>query len=86
MTGVVSLVMKSPLVPLSLAGSRVRPAGADGMAVSMVSPSDAEGSETLPAISVSVLVSVRCPAARVLVVIVQALLTTVAVPTLVLPS
>ena len=86
MTGLVLLVMESPLVPLSLAGNRVRPEGAAGRVLSMVSASNPDESETLPAMSVSVPVRMCGAAARVPVMIVQAPATTVALPTLVLPS
>src|SRR6202051_3600198 len=86
-TGLVTLVMLSPGVPLSLAGDRVRPDGADGMMVSMVSARAAEAADTLPATSVSVAVRLLVPADRVLVVTDQLpFAPTVAEPTCVAPS
>ena len=55
--GVVWLVMLSPEVPLSLPASSTGVDGIAGMVLSMVSPSDVDASETLPAASVSVAVS-----------------------------
>ena len=85
MVGVVTLVMSSPARPLSLAGASVRTSGAE-VEVLMATASDPEESETLPARSVSVPISRCAPSTRVLVVIDQAPSTTVALPTLALPS
>ena len=85
MTGMAMLVTSPSATPLSLPGSRVRPVGA-GVEVAMVSCSDAEGADTLPAASAAVLVSVCTPSSRSVLVIVQTPPVTVAVPTGVLPS
>ena len=86
-TGLVTLVMLSPGVPLSLAGDRVRPDGADGMMVSMMSARAVEAADTLPATSVWVAVRLLVPADRVLVVTDQLpFAPTVAEPTCTWPS
>ena len=85
--GVVTLVILSPLVPLSLDADSTGADGADGAAVSMVRPRAAETAETLPATSLCVAVRLCEPAASKLLVIDQVpLVPTTAEPTVVLPS
>ena len=85
--GVVMRVRSSPKAPVSLAGVRVNAIGAAEAVVSMVTTSGADDTETLPAGSVSLAVSVCAPSARVVVVTDQVPpVPTTALPTAVGPS
>ena len=87
MTGVVTLVMPSPLVPLSLAVARTGADEAAGVAVSMVRPRAADGAEALPAASVCTAVMLRAPDARVAVAIDHVpVVPTIPLPMVVVPS
>jgi hypothetical protein len=87
MTGVVTLVMSSPGVPLSLPGAKASAVGAADAVVSMVRSSALDATETFPAASVLVAVSTLLPAASVAVVIDQVPVPlTSPVPTSVAPS
>ncbi len=87
MVGVLTLVMLSPVMPLSLAGVRARAAGGSTV-VSSVTFSAAEGAEALPATSVCVAVMALRPSVSAAVAAIDQVpsAATVAVPIVAAPS
>ena len=67
-TGVVTLVRSSPTAPVSLAGVQGQRRRCAGAVVSMVTTNGADGTEMLPAASVSVAVRLCGPLVSALVV------------------